>query len=475
MASSPREVAEILSSFQQTFEDIDPTIDLTKGPMSVFVYSASEEISRVEAQAAYLQTVYRLDTADDLEDDDIDGLGLNYGIDPDVGDVAAVVVTLYRQSRPVDGEAYVASEGDLVGSEDGRFVFALVSDVSMNGDTPDIYFNSDEARYEVNVRAEAVSVGEDFNLPAETIDSFLTDISDFDGVTNYNPARGGNDPLDKVQFRNLLWDTIQGLNADIIGTLVTTVENTDPTGFQAIATVPSTELETFERLQALNGKMGYDLYTITDETVEFLDQLTAEGGETSLVMERQPVNTVEYISVDGERVPFSFDADERQTVRRSPRAEDSASLATALEPGQIVEIKYWYYENVFEAYDAFQGRSSPFGSDVLVRLAYAIQVFIAAEIDVLSADDRDSVVNDIQDFTEAFLNNPVDPSNTRRIFPSELDPAEYQDAVLREVAGLSKFTLLNFNRVDTAVSDIERIQLNGKTEYPVLAPTFVVI
>lgn len=474
MASSPREVEEILGSFQQTFEDIDPTIDITKGPLAVFIYAASEEVARTEAQVAYLQTVYRVESADELEDDDIDALGRNYGLDPDVGDVAAVVVTLYRESRPVDGESYVAREGDLVGSEDGRFVFALTADAAMNGNTPDIYFNAEEKRYEINVRAEAVSIGEDFNLPAGTIGTFVSDISDFDGVTNYSQASGGNDPLDKLQFRTLIWNTIQGVDADLVGSLVNTVYDVDPTGFTDVTLVPSTELETFERLTALHGKMGYDIYTITDQIVEWLYQLTANGGETSIMLDRAPAANVQYVSVDGVQVPFNFVTDPTQTVRQSSRAQDKVVLTDPLEAGQIVEIKYFYYENIWDANAALQGRVSPFGTDVLVRLGYAIPVFIAAELTVLSADDRNSVIGEIQDFTDAFLNNPGSPTSVQKRFVPFLDPREYQDAVLREVTGIGRFIVTHFNRVDKATSDIERISFDSKTEYPVLSPNFVV-
>lgn len=474
MASSPREVEEILGSFQQTFEDIDPTIDITKGPMAVFLYAASEEIARTEAQAAYLQTVYRVESADELEDDDINALGRNYGLDPDAGDVAVVVVTLYRESRPAASELYLASEGDLVGSEDGRFVFALASDATMNGDTPDIYFNADEKRYEVNVRAEAVSIGEDFNLPSGTISTFVSDISDFDGVTNYSIASGGNDPLDKLQFRTLLWNTVLGIDSDIVGKLITAVYDADPTGFTDIKLVPSTELEIFERLKALNGKMGYDIYTITNQIVEWLYQFTANGSETSITLDRAPAANVQYVTVDGVAVPFNFAPDTTQTVRRSSRAQDKVVLTDPLEAGQIVEIKYFYYENIWNASQILQGRSKPFGTDVLVRLGYAIPVFIAAELSVLSADDKDSVVGEIQDFTEAYLNDPISPSTTRRTFVDALEPREYQESVLREVTGVAKFTVTHFNRVDRATSDIELIEFDTKTEYPVMSPNFVV-
>jgi len=474
MASAPREVEEILRSFQQTFEDIDPTIDITKGPLAVLLYAASEEVSRIEAQVAYLQTMYRLEASDELENDDIDALGRNYGLDPDVGDVSVATVTLFRESRPDEGEAYVVRDGDLVGTTDGRFVFAVVSDASMSGDTPDIYFNADQRRYEISVRAEAVSVGEDFNLPSGTINAFISDIPDFDGVTNYSQAKRGNDPLDKVQFRTLIWNTIQGIDKDIVGNLINTVYDSDPTGFSDVRLVSSSDVVTFERLKDINGKMGYDIYTITDEIVDWLYSFTANGGETSILLDRAPVANVQYVMVDGVQVLFNFASDQSQTVRRSARAKDRVVLSDPLQAGQTVEIKYYYHENVYTANSLLQGRATPFGTDVLVRLGYGIPVFIAAELSTLTADDRDSVINDIQDFTEAYLNDPRSPSSTRRLFGQSLNPRDYQESVLRSVSGIAKYIVTDFNRADTATSDIEQISFDGMTEYPILSPNFVV-
>lgn len=470
MAVTPRDVEDIIISMQNTYADIDPTIDLSKGPMAVLLYAVAQELARVEVQAGYLQTVYQLENADTLDDEDIDALGRNYGIDPDVGDSSTVVVTLWRTSRPIPGEVYSASLGDLVGTEDGRFVFSLEDDVIMNGNTPDIYYNAEEKRYEISANARAVSIGDDFNLPTNTITRLITDIEDFDGVVNPSSAQGGNDPPDKVQFRNYLWNRLQGINSDAGGALVTQVLDIDPSGITDLKLVSSADMDIFERTASLNGKLGYDIYIITDQVEPRVQNKVANGGELSIALDRAPVDSVQNVIVDGVSVPFSLVKDPRPDVRNSPRANDRVVLVTALEPGQTAEIRYFYYRNVWEAERSFQGRTTPFATDVMVRLAYQVPVFIGAEMVVIATDDRDAVQNQVIEFTRAYLRDPLSPSLYRRTFVDILEPSDYQESVLANVPGLSRFSLTSFVRIDQAASDIELITLDGKTEYPVMAP-----
>jgi len=473
MATVPRETQDILFSMQETFQNIDPTIDILKGPFAVFTFIAAEELSRTETQAAYLQTIYQLENAENLDDDDIDALGRNYGIDPDVGDLANVVVTLWRNSRPEAGTLYTAYEGDMVGTEDGRYTFAITQDRTMEGDNADIYYNPDTKRYEINVQAEAISIGEDFNLPEGVITTLLSELEDFDGVTNTEPAYGGNDPLDKVQFRALLWNTVQGIDQDLAGNLIAQVQGSDPSGITDIRMISSSEFELFERLNHLNGKTGYDVYVITDETVEDVMQYTALGREQSVTIDQPPVAAVNSVIIDGSPAAFQFIQDTDPVRRSSPNARDRVFLnGLSLEAGQTVEIRYFYYKNIYDAQQSFTNRAMPFGTDVLVRRGYPIPVQIEAELVTTSVEDREEVINEIIDYTESYLRDPLAPTQYRRLFVHGLDPRDYQEAVLTSVAGVSRYNVTIFNRIDTATTDIELIIFNGRNEFPVLHPQF---
>jgi len=469
MATAPRNVDEIIESMGETFEDIDPTIDVAKGPLGVLIYATATELSATETQAAYLTTVYQLENTEDIDDDDIEALGNNYSLDPNVGELADAVVTFYRESRPIAGEVYVIPQGALVGTEDQRYTFITTDDIVMDGNNPDIYYNPTERRYEVRGEVEAVSIGDDFNLPPETITSIISGVNDFDGVTNFEAALGGFDPLDRTSFRNLIWNNLQALDTDLTGRLVTTILDYDVAATD-VALVSSSEFELFERQAYVNGRTAYDVYVITDTLGNELQTFTALGGELSIPLDKPPVQSVQYVMVDGERATFTFTPDSAQAFRNSPRANDRVTLSTALQPGQTVEIKYFNYEGIVDANTALQGRGKPFGNDVLVRLGYAVPVFVQARAVATSAEDQDAVNVAIQEYTEFYFNDPISPSATRKRFGATLDPRDYQDTVLAAVPGLSTFTVLVFARLDEGVQDVSPIEFDGRTEYPVLSP-----
>jgi hypothetical protein len=474
MANAPRDLDEILSSYYTTWNDIDPTIDISKGPVASLVFATAQELSRLEAQAAYLSSVYQLENVEDMDEDDLSALGNNYSLDPDIGSLATATVTFYRESRPIYGETYIIYEGTLVGSEDGRYTFVTVKDTLMSGSNADIYYNPDARRYEITCAVEAVSVGDDFNIPEDGINSILTDVSDFDGVTNRYPARGGLDPLDKLQFRNIIWNNIQALDSDFAGRIISVLLDQDPAGVTDVRLVSSAEFTVFERLSLVGGRTAYDMYVITDAIDTALQTTTALGGETTITLDNPPVQSVQYVFVDGQAVTFTFVRDTNPTVRNSPLANDHVELVTPLQPGQTVEITYYNYQNLWNTNDLLQRRAKPFGNDVLVRLAYAIPVFIAARMTTNSAEDREAVKAAVQDYTEYYLRNPGAPSSTRQVFVSSLDPADYQQAVLRDVTGVSTFTVTMFARLDNAVQDVAILGFDDKTEYPILAPGFIV-
>ncbi len=472
MATIPRSLNLILESVIETHADVDPTIDIQKGPISVLLYTFAAELTRVESHTSYLSSVYQLENADELEDEDLLNLARNYGLDPDAGTAAIVIITFFRTARPVEGEVYSADEGTEVSTQDNRLSYTIASDIEMDGDNPDIYFNPDEQRYEVSVAAVAVATGTDYNVPAGTIVNLTSDIPDFDSVVNNSDATGGQDPLDAFQIRNQIWDSIQGLTADSTGRIIRTVEDINPNGFQDISLVASTDYEVFTRLSSLNGRQGYDIYLITDSFVQEIQSGVALGGETSILIERTPALAVEQVTVDGVQTAFFLQQDLDPAVFGSNKARDRVTLNTPLQPAQTYEIRFYYFDLVYEAGSVFDQDSRPFDVDILVRRATPIPVYVAANLSTTPSADKDGIINEIQNFTEDFFRDPTNPTFGRTSFITALDPASYEQAVRDTVNGVTAFTLTAFLRTDKAVMDVEIIEFDGYTEYPLLSPNF---
>jgi len=472
MAIIARSLDVIVDSMQETHTDVDPTIDIQKGPISVLLYTVAAELTRVESNTAYLSSIYQLENANELQDEDLINLARNYGLDTDSGTEATVIVTFYKISRPLEGEVYSADAGTIVSTSDNRLSYTLSTYVEMDGDSPDIYYNSTTQRYEISVSARAVATGTDYNVPIGTIVSIVSDLQDFEGVVNNSDATGGQDPLDAFQIRNQIWDSIQGLAADSTGRIIKTVGDLNPNGFDDIALVASTQYGLFRRLASLNGRQGYDVYLITDSFVQDIQVDVALGGETFINLERTPALGVERVTVDGTPVSYYFQQDLDAAVYGSKKARDKVILDTPLQPAQTYEINYYYFDLVYEAGAIFEYEVAPFDVDILVRRAVPVPVYVSAILTTSSDTDKNAVIADIRSLTADFLRNPISPTSGGSSFITTLDPASYEDLVKSVITGVSTFRVTNFVRTDLAVMDIEIIEFDGYTEYPLLSPLF---
>lgn len=473
--SNPRDAEEIIRSLDETYRDIDPAIDSRKGPIAVIDYGFSTELARTEDTADYLRSVYQLANPEALEDDDIVQLGLNYGKDPNIGRASRVLVYLFKLSRPETGITYTAEAGTLVSSSDGRFVYALMDEATIEGDFPDVYFNAEENRYEVGVLAEAISVGIDYNLPPFTINNFATPVEGFDGVENKDYATSGSDPIDKSQFRNVIWDALRGIGSDIGGSIANLIADIDPTGFDDISLIPSTDYVHFARLGVLHSKLGYDIYVISDTIRETIQSGFTQGGETFIELEKKPVLAVRLMTVNGIEIPFSLQSDFRPEYAGSPLANDRVTFTAPLPPAQPYDIRYIYYDFVFDANETLQDRSRPFETDTLVRRANPVEVVISATLKSSSNAEREDLINEIKAFTIQYLRDPSAPAAQRSQFYELLDPVDYEGSVETAVNGVIDYRLNRFARIDNAFMDIDVIYFDGLTEYPVISPQFEIL
>jgi len=469
MSTKPRDVDSYLTALTDTINNIDPSLDISKGAAAVLMYAAAVVGSQTEVQAAYLQTLYRLDDVDGIDDEDIFSLGLNFGLDPNRGIPARGLVYFYTTVPPEEGTVKKVENGYIVSTSDSRYNFLVVESAEMSSDNASAYYNSTEKRYEVPVSVIAEAVGDDFNLPPGVINTIQTTQEDWDGVINKDYMRQGTDPLDKYQFRNLIWNAQQGLNQSTVGNMITTFLDINPVAFDDISVVSSSDLDVFKRIHKLEKKMGYDVYIISDSTKDAIQSGIANGGETYIQLEKQPVLSVVYVLVDGVQVPFSLEKETDEAWKESAKATDKITLSTPLQPAQTYEIRYLYYDLIQEGQEAIEAKESIFGADVLLRLAETVDIFIEATAYAISTINPEDVVAEIESFTAGYLRDPDNPSSSVQLFVDRLDPYHYQQAIEANIDGLSHFRLTKFVRTDRAWLDIEEIALDGVTQYPTLS------
>jgi hypothetical protein len=470
MPGSPRDTGSILQSLETTTRALNPRMDTRKGAIATVYWAHSQELSRTEQFAAYLRSLYQLENAELVDQTDMEALARNFGNDPGKAKVSSGTVFFYRSSRPLAGTLYTVGSGWTVSTLDGRFNFRTTESVTMNGDAAAAYYNATTRRYEIPVKVEAVAAGQDYDLPPDTIRVVVTTQADFDGCVNRDYLKQGSSAPTKVQLRNNIWDRLQGLDRNATGAVLTILQDVDPVGYDSFTLVASSDFTTFRRHSTLLDKMGYDVYLISDAVDETTQTGVAQGGETSVVLDQRPAFSIVYVLVDGVQVPFALSLSTDPLLQGSSRGIDSVDLTVPLQPAQSYEIRYLYYSLIQQANVAVQGRTKPFGTDVLFRRANPTQIYIAGRVAAFSTMDATSVANDIQTFTTSYLRDPANPTaSSIRQFVTLLDPSHYQRAVEQTVDGVAQFKLDHFAKLDVAAQDIEYITLDGKTEYPVLS------
>ena len=475
-SSTPRTVDAIIDSIGSNAADVNPAADLRKGPLGVLQWAIANELSRSENFSSYTQTIHQFENASLIERQDLISLGRNYGKNPDVGRASRTLVHLYRNSRPLQGKTYPAPAGTVVASKDGRFQFVTLNSLLMDGNYADIYFSPNDRWYEIPVMVEATAVGSDYDLPPYTITRLMTSLEDFDGCVNKTDVhRRGSDPIDALQFIRLLQNTMQGIGTDLAGNAVGILQDVDPTGYDDIAFVPSTDFSRFVRGKSLHGKLGYDFYVITDSVEETIQDGVAQGGEIIINLTYKPALAVSYVSVNGVPVAFSFEQDQNPQWKGSPISNDRVRLLTPLLPMQTYQISYVYYDFVYMGHQSFQGRAKPFQTNVVVRLANPVEIYISGEAVIQSSADRSQVISDLRNFTMRYLRNPDRPASNQRTFVTSLDPVDYVRVAQSSVSGLNNLKLSGFIRLDRAYLPIERIVLDGATEYPLLSANFDIV
>lgn len=475
-STTPRSLDTIISSIISTMGDINPQLDVRKGPLAVNIWAFANELARAEEFTGYLATLYSFDYADQIENSDLLLLGANYGKDPNVGRAARILIHVFRYARPELGKIYIVNIGTLFSTQDGRFTYSSLDTATMNGNYADVYYNPTDQRYEIPVLAEAVAIGADYDLPPQTISRILGGLEDFDGCVNKTYARRqGNEAVPPTQFIRQLQNTLQGVGTDCAGKIIDILQDQDPTGYDDIAFVVSLDYSRFKRAKSLHGTLGYDIYVITESVEESLQNGIAKGGEVEIPLDKGPVLAVQWVTVNGITVPYNFTKDLNPQFAGSPLEVNKIVLTSALLPLQTYQISYIYYDFVANAYDIFKGRSSLFGTNVLVRRALPVEVFVDAEAVALSSADRQQVLNDLKSFTERYLRDPSGVNTSISHFYTTLDPASYVSAAKAAVSGLSDLKLRGFIRLDKASLPVERIIFDGATEYPILSVNSTIV
>jgi uncharacterized phage protein gp47/JayE len=448
-----RSVEEIQLSIQQSVEAADPTIESRSGPVfNIMLQPVSNEVAKIEAEIERVGALYSLQFQEVATEAETAALATNFGIQRAPGAKATSVVFFFRFTRPV--EAAQVRRGTLVGNLDGTLNYIVQEDVVIDPANADSFFNAARRTFEVAVNVEAVSPGQNFNIPAFRINSLITPNVDFDGVENRAPAEGGSEEETQDSEVERIRERFAGLNTGSVDGIRFTASNSFPEVIQDVAVIqPASDL--FRRVILTPG---LDVY-IAGANVETVRQnFVAIGGETEIPIASPPsVPSSLVLQINGVINVDATIVKDTSAVANTVQANEIVSLASPLVPGDVVTFTYSFNRLILDVQDIYKpatgGDSLLFGTDILVYEAVEVPITVVMSIRIASSFDIPRTTDQVTNTVLALVQQ-----NT---FGVTLYPETIRETILNTVQGVTSLNIEQFRRTDTSLRDVEIIELEA--------------
>jgi hypothetical protein len=462
-----RDQDDVLTSMVETVEEIDPTIDVQKGPIyESALVPWSKEVADTEAKVDHLGDFFQLEKLGNLSEEEIDQVGRNFGQEVAQGNPSQGFLLFYTYEAPTSD--ITIPTGTLTSTEDSEYVYQTTTEASFSSSNIAAYYNAENRRYEITIPGEAVERGSDYDAKQGRISVMLSPISGISGVVNSTDFEGGTADQTSTEFADDLRDLPLGNSLGTPGGLQAAAIRVAGGVVQASAVVSSADTDLYERYNLTGMRMGIDLYVIGSRLGPTTYSYTTVGTETRVILDKQPVMAITSVLVNGVAASYSFQADTDPNRRGSFNAQDAIILETAPGPGADVFVQYTY-NMLIETLQAelTANDTNYFKTNLLVREGKKVVCEVVASIASYGAGNRKT---DVEEMSYDFFMDPTFISS-RQTFPLELDPGDYREA-LEQRLSIVFGSISKFNRPDRATADVQTIVL-AENEYPDLQLTII--
>jgi len=462
-----RDQDEVLSSQEETIGEVDPTIDVSKGPIyESALLPWSKEVARTEEKVEHLGQLYQLEKAQTWDQEEIEFVGRNFGQEFGKGSPSQGFLTFYTYEAPTSD--ITISANTLASTEGGEYVYQTIEEVIMYATSIVAYYNASTRRYEITVPAEAVERGSEYDAKKGRINTPLTNIDGISGVISSTDFEGGTADQTKEEFAADLRELPLGNSLGTPGGIQNLALRAAFGEIQDTAVVTPADVGTWERAAQVGMRMSVDLYVLGSRLGPTTYSYTTVGSETRVVLEKQPVLSVSSVLVNGSAVAFTLDSDTDANTRGSTSAQDAVVLASAPGPGATVFVSYTY-NKLIETIQLEVGDDSEdmFRANILVREGKKVTSRVVFTVSSYGAGTRKS---DVEDFVFQYFRDPT-RITTRQTFPLEINPTDFRDTLENDLS-VSIKSIDEFNRPDRAVMDVQTI-IYAKNEYPDLDLTVI--
>lgn len=462
-----RDQDDVLTSMQETVEEIDPTIDVRKGPIyESALVPWSKEVSDTEVKVDHLGDFFQLEQLDNLSEEEIEQVGRNFGQEVAQGTPSQGFLLFYTHEAPTSD--ITIPTGTLVSTEDSEYVYQTTDEASFSASNIAAFYNAENRRYELTIPGEAVERGSAYDAKEGRIKVMLSPISGITGVVNSTDFEGGTADQTTTEFADDLRDLPLGNSLGTPGGLQAVALRVAGGVIQDSAVVSSADTDLYERYNLTGMRMGIDLYVIGSRLGPTTYSYTTVGSETRVVLDKQPVLAITSVLVNGVATSYTFQPDTDPNRRGSSYAQDAIVLDTAPGAGKDVFVQYTYNMLMEQLQSEVTANDTNlFKTNILVREGKKVTCEVVASISSYGAGNRKT---DVEEMTQDFFMDPTFLSS-RQTFPLELDPGDYREA-LEQRLSIVFGSIVKFNRPDRATADVQTI-IFAENEYPELNLTII--
>lgn len=390
-----RTLADIIGSFISFLRSRQPGVELTEGTPE---HDLMIRAPAIEHERFYnrLDQVSREQSIETASDEGMDKIASNFTLLRKGAARTKGSVTMFR-TNPTSTNITVPI-GTLVSTATNLGAtpvqFRTVQEVTMFGSIGGSYLNPVTGKYEISVQVEAVVPGRDANVGSNTINTFTSAITGFDGVYNTFAMSGGTDRESTPSLASRISKALAGSN---IGT---------SDGYFEL--ISDTE-EVLDVLVVGNGgsprdELGaIDIVVKGTKTRSYEETFTPISSSTpsDFVLTKQPIDLTATKSLtDSNLGPLSYGThwtiiSDTTILGGSVRGEDKVHFLT----GSVGTLTIQYgYNGLIEDLQAIVDKPSNtvHNTSVLVLQGTQIPIDIAMNIKVLSGYDSVQVAIDVE-------------------------------------------------------------------------------
>jgi len=449
-----RSQTDIEQSLKDSFAAINPSLDLVVGPTWDYTLAPiPKELALVEQAVTDLQVFYSPDFPSIATPVQAREMATSFGISVSIGERARGIVTFFRYTPPPSGASLRVSVGQLVGTRDLQFLFQTLESKTMLGNFAATYYNPETQRYEMSLLVQAVLPGSLYNLPAQRIDSLVSQTGDFNGVFQPADMDGGTEPETAKDLAERTIDQFKGVNLNSIIGLDTLAKRYKPTLVLDTHTIKPTDRKEFRR--PTSGP-AIDMCVLGSESLTFTEEYLAVGGETSIPLVTSTATSVAQVQINNSLLDptlWVFAPDTTPAYQGSTRATNRIEFYIPLVADDIVTVSGT--QNFL--LDQLQALVSPdedaiFKTDALVRgfvnlpvtVGVTVRIHNTAVVNVANLDAQLRLT--VQDYIEQI---PI---------PSSLSANTLSDQIKASLPNVQSINIYQMRRTTKSVATVETIQ-----------------